>query len=55
MDIAELRERAGRYRKLAAECCGSELAALLRVYAEAYEAEAVTIERRHMAAAQPMF
>jgi hypothetical protein len=51
MGMDELRERAERYRKLAGECCGSELAALLRVYAAAYEDEAATLERRKMAAA----
>jgi hypothetical protein len=44
MESLELRNRAERYRRLAAECRSAELAKLLRVYAEAYDDEAAFLE-----------
>jgi hypothetical protein len=40
MGIAEFREMAERYRRQAGTCGSAELARLLLVYADAYEAEA---------------
>ena len=53
MDSLELRGRAERYRKLAAECRSDELAKLLKVYAEAYEEEAVFVDGEALSPGRP--
>ena len=48
MGGANFREMAERYRRQAQTCGSAELARLLLVYAEAYEAEARAGERLHV-------
>jgi hypothetical protein len=53
MDIVEMRDTAERYRRLAGECAGSELARLLLACAEGYEEEVAAAQRRVRPARTP--